>query len=98
MRRSASATSSMKDFSSGFLVSVLLIAGVSVFLAVPFTLFQRLDIGYRTKHADELRVTTKQETNPQGQVVAEHYEYRPSPWAIPARVSGLLATVVGNRS
>ncbi len=63
-----SATSPMKTPSSSFLGSVLLIAGVSAFLAVPFTLFQRLDVEYRAKHAHELRVTTKRYTDPQNQI------------------------------
>jgi hypothetical protein len=89
-----SATSPPKSFLRSFLGSVLVIAGVSASLAVPFTKFQRLDIEYRAKHADELRVTTKRYTNPQSQITTEHYEYRPTPWAIPAKVSVALFLLI----
>ncbi|MBC8867963.1 MAG: hypothetical protein H8E44_01025 [Planctomycetes bacterium] len=64
-----------KNFSSSFLGSVLIIASVSAFLAVPFTLSQRLDIEYGAKHACELRVTTKRITNPEGQITSEPHEF-----------------------
>jgi len=65
-----------KNFSSSFLGSVLIFPTVSALVAVPSTLSQRLDIEYCAKHADELRVTPKRITNPEGQIASDAYKFR----------------------
>lgn len=87
-------TSTTKSFSSSFLGSVLIIAGVSVCLAVPYTLFQRLNTEHRAQNADELRMTTKRYTDPESQITHVSYKYQPTPCAIPAAVSVALFLLI----
>ena len=74
--------------------SILLIVLTSFTFALPYTLFQYLNLRYSISHRAELQYIINTHTSPDGQSVTTNYGYRSTPWEMAANVSGLASLIV----